>query len=88
MPLRARDRQLIQLSIVISGGFNSFTLKYVILPLITNEMCKASKTIYGSNQLTETMVCAGFQQGGKDACQGSVIMIMEFDSVTGFFYTD
>merc|ERR1712212_1413735 len=52
------------------GGISSVTLQYVTLPLITRVNCTAPQTIYGSTQITENMVCAGFQDGGKDACQG------------------
>ena len=68
-------------SILISGGLSSLTLKYVTLPLIKNELCIAPHTIYGSTQITENMVCAGFQEGGKDACQGSVMKVVEFSNV-------
>ena len=45
------------------GGITSNVLKYASVPLITNEDC------IQSYQLTSNMVCAGFKEGGKDACQ-------------------
>ena len=51
------------------GGTNSNVLKYASVPLITNEDCIYPHTLYHSSQITSNMVCAGFKEGGKDACQ-------------------
>ena len=40
-------------------------LQEVDVPIITNTLCSSS---YGG--ITATMMCAGYQQGGKDSCQG------------------
>ncbi|PKF63703.1 serine protease [Psychromonas sp. psych-6C06] len=42
-------------------------LNEVVLPLQTDNQCKAN---LGNNFNPQSMVCAGLQQGGKDACQG------------------
>ena len=41
-------------------------LQKVDVPLVSREACSKSYP----NQITERMVCAGFQEGGKDSCQG------------------
>jgi len=41
-------------------------VQYVDVPLITNDKCK---TQYGAS-ITDDMVCAGYDAGGKDSCQG------------------
>ena len=49
-------------------GMNSNVLKYVSVPLITNEKCLHPYTNYPSNYITSNMVCAGLKEGGKDSC--------------------
>ena len=52
------------------GGITSNTLKYVSVPLMTNQDCIQPHTSYASSVITSNMVCAGFTEGGKDSCQG------------------
>ncbi|SEH05193.1 S1 family serine peptidase [Candidatus Venteria ishoeyi] len=44
------------------------TLQQVALPLVDFDVCQAAYA--GFNQLGETHLCAGFVEGGKDACTG------------------
>lgn len=46
----------------------SNTLRQVIVPIWSKEDCHASD--YGEKRLTGNMMCAGYQDGGSDACQG------------------
>merc|ERR1712165_472452 len=48
-----------------SGGSTSNILQKVSVPFVTPESCKNS---YGSNDITDGMICAG--EKGKDSCQG------------------
>jgi trypsin len=48
------------------GGNVSNVLRKVEVPLVSQERCRKS---YGS-RLTDQMLCAGYDQGGKDSCQG------------------
>ncbi|MBX3000825.1 MAG: trypsin-like serine protease [Caldilineaceae bacterium] len=47
------------------GGSDSQVLMEVSLPIIANATCKQS---YG--QISDNMLCAGYLEGGKDACFG------------------
>ncbi len=47
------------------GGLASNTLQEVSVPTVPHNLCKNSYS-----NLTENMLCAGEQQGGKDSCQG------------------
>ena len=49
------------------GGRLPNDLQWVQVPPITNEKCRKS---YGSNTITDSMICAGLEVGGKDSCQG------------------
>lgn len=42
-------------------------LQKVSVPLVTAEQCRAS---YGEGAITDRMICAGYDEGGKDACYG------------------
>ncbi|XP_063614401.1 trypsin-1-like [Penaeus indicus] len=42
-------------------------LKKVSVPVWTDSNCRQ---IYGSEKVLDSMVCAGFEEGGKDACHG------------------
>ena len=48
---------------------NSFpnTLLETQVPFVSNEQCA---TNYGASTITENMLCAGYEEGGKDSCQG------------------
>ena len=48
------------------GGSSSPQLQQVDVPIISNQRCRE---IYG-NRVTNAMLCAGFPQGGADACSG------------------
>ncbi|XP_068249183.1 clotting factor G beta subunit-like [Palaemon carinicauda] len=48
------------------GGSPSSILNEVELPVITNEACNASYPF----RVTPNMICAGYQEGNKGACEG------------------
>ncbi|XP_070156103.1 trypsin-1 [Polyergus mexicanus] len=50
------------------GGSVSNTLQEVVVPILSNAECRATK--YPSRKITDNMLCAGYKQGGKDSCQG------------------
>ena len=49
-----------------SGGQISYDLQQVELPIVSEEECASSM----GRMITENMLCAGFREGGKDACHG------------------
>merc|ERR1711973_444438 len=51
-----------------SGGSTSAKLREVVVQVLSNEQCR--KTEYASSEITDQMLCAGVDKGGKDACQG------------------
>jgi len=51
-----------------SGGSTSAKLREVVVQVLSNEQCR--KTQYASSEITDQMLCAGVDNGGKDACQG------------------
>ncbi|KAF4789083.1 transmembrane protease, serine 15 [Turdus rufiventris] len=50
-----------------SGGPTSNVLQEAVVPLLSNENCQQWMPKYN---ITENMVCAGYEMGGIDACQG------------------
>lgn len=53
------------LSLSHSAVFNPFHLQCVDVPILSDQDCENSY----SGKITERMVCAGYLEGGKDACQ-------------------
>jgi len=49
-----------------SGGPAPDVLRSVNVPIVTNKVCNVAY----SNGIIDTMMCAGYKQGGKDSCQG------------------
>lgn len=48
------------------GGSAADKLQEVAVPVLTNESCSQSYP----GKIIDSMICAGFEQGGKDSCQG------------------
>ena len=48
------------------GGGSPDTLQWVDVPIITNSKCNGQ---YGGS-ITDSNICAGYDEGGKDSCQG------------------
>lgn len=74
----------------VSGeqGQTSSYLRQVIVPIWTTEECGDSD--YGKKRLTGNMMCAGFKDGGKDACQGNysnVIIQIKLWKIDGFRFS-
>ncbi|XP_078719067.1 trypsin-2-like [Lampetra fluviatilis] len=46
----------------------SDVLRAVTVPIVSNALCNS--TLYYRGLITVNMLCAGFDQGGKDACRG------------------
>lgn len=51
-----------------SGGSQSSKLREVTVDVLSNAQCKASS--YSNSDITDRMLCAAVNGGGKDACQG------------------
>merc|ERR1711982_228337 len=49
------------------GGSLARVLQKVDVPVVSDEHCRDS---YGQADITDSMICAGLDQGGKDSCQG------------------
>merc|ERR1712174_192262 len=49
------------------GGSLARVLQKVDVPVVSDEHCRDS---YGQSDITDSMICAGLDQGGKDSCQG------------------
>jgi len=49
------------------GGQPSPKLMEVEIPIVSQEKCRQA---YGQSRITNSMICAGLDEGGKDSCQG------------------
>jgi len=48
-------------------GTETEVLQFVGLPVVSHDVCSENYT--GINRITDSMMCAGYEAGGKDACQ-------------------
>lgn len=53
----------------LQGGSVSATLQAAVVPIVNTETCKIG---YGDS-VADSMICAGYAEGGKDACQVSTL---------------
>jgi len=62
------DKNLIAIGVgrLTLGGASASVLQDVKVPAMTNDQCKQ----YYGNLVTDNMLCAGFQEGGKAPCLG------------------
>lgn len=53
-------------------GFLARNLKFVDIPVVDHQKCTAAyeKKSYPEGRVTDNMLCAGLQSGGKDSCRG------------------
>merc|ERR1719431_1987176 len=49
------------------GGSLGRVLQKVDVPIVSDDHCRDA---YGASSIADSMMCAGFDQGGKDSCQG------------------
>jgi len=49
------------------GGQLADILQWVLLPTVSDETCRMN---YPSETVLDSMLCAGYPQGGRDSCQG------------------
>ncbi|XP_066964773.1 trypsin-1-like [Macrobrachium rosenbergii] len=49
------------------GGSLPDKLRKVDVPVVADESCRES---YGASDIVDSMLCAGYPEGGKDTCQG------------------
>lgn len=64
------------------NGPSSPTLREVQIPVVSQESCKNSYKNFRSIVVDQSVLCAGYARGGKDACQGDSggpLMIPEKD---------
>ena len=47
----------------------SSVLKAAQVPLISSDLCN-SEQVYGNTLSSDSMICAGYREGGTDACKG------------------
>ena len=55
-----------------SGGWLSSSLLEVTVKVLTNNACK-NNYAYSSSEIKSSMLCAGVDGGGKDACQVTIL---------------
>jgi secreted trypsin-like serine protease len=68
VPKEEEDLVVMGLGTTSFGGGSVQVLRDVTVPAISNEQC--NDISYYGGEITNVMLCAGFQEGGKDSCQG------------------
>lgn len=61
------DATIIGWGALAQAGPTSDTLQQVVVPVRSNAECKQA---YGAGAITDRMICAGFDAGQRDSCQG------------------
>lgn len=61
------------------SGHLADVLQEAHVPIISDAVCNAPD--YYDNQITTSMFCAGYEKGGTDACQVSVVPLDVFCSL-------
>jgi len=49
------------------GGHLAEVLQKVVVPVVSDKKCRHA---YGHGEIADSMICAGYDEGGKDSCQG------------------
>lgn len=57
----------------------STSLRSVIVPIWSRDDCLSAN--YGPSRITENMICGGYPEGKKDACQGKKIVFYESQNI-------
>ncbi|KAJ8669671.1 hypothetical protein QAD02_000930 [Eretmocerus hayati] len=77
IPDKIRNRDYVRNNPFIAGwgslyfhGPSASALQEVQLPVVSNEDCKRAFAPYKDQVIDERVMCAGYTQGGKDACLG------------------
>ena len=63
----------------ISGGDTSNVLLKVEVPIMSNIDCKTN-TAYKAEEIFDSMLCAGYMEGGKDSCQVRLVVTYSLGS--------
>ncbi|KAL7644217.1 UNVERIFIED_CONTAM: hypothetical protein RMT77_005043 [Armadillidium vulgare] len=52
---------------ITESGPKSDILQKLTVPVVSDDKCR---TYYGKNKIADSMICAGYSEGGKDSCRG------------------
>jgi trypsin len=63
------------------GGSVSRGLMYATVPTMNDDKCKE---FYGKAEIFETMLCAGYSEGGIDSCQVICFLCLSVNSLYAF----
>ena len=66
--------------LLIAGGSNPEELQQVMVPIIGTDTCNLED--WYDNKITENMVCAGYEEGGRDSCQVSKTRLLIMSTCT------
>ena len=67
----------------LEGNDDGF-LRAVDVPIVSRSLCNSQYAEFGG--ITDSMICAGYEQGGRDACTVSNLLIFLFAKNTEIFF--